>query len=777
MKPDEVCMKRGCAVAVVAAVSMSCISAAFATDAYLAVQDALNTTSFTNCVNWRVGSVSGSRLGTADEPIKTGYDYIVGSGKTLRTPATSATFGGDSLTIGGGILALCASATGRNYTFPGNGLVLRGGGELISWAGHSPTVKGKVTVQGTTVEVYENTSTSVLNFDCDLVGESSSSLWVYGFRRDDGSDTSSTVCFKGETLKNYAGKIACSTLNYNNRNNTPNSKRASTVKIGSVVSPANVTIHAYCRLAAEAASDMVSLDTLVMKTNSAITVVYDKSSKTASCVKVSGTFTHDEGPVKIEFEPNSTFGSWPDSEIVPELQVLKAPEGVTLSTNDFVLSTSAVFPVYDLYERTAEDGLSTLCIKQRGKVIKQTTSEDSTGSSGTTFLSGSHWDGGELPATNNCYYSDKNKIRAYAEAFPGGPLAKKGGEVGLQKATVRIDDFRIIGGALAYIYNYSSGSTVLKGRLHLLNSDSMTRICGHGYKLTIESEIDGSSPLSIYWTKYSDTKFVSTVALTGTNDFFTGRITSSCSGGSDTKYNVLQFADGRSLGGAMPSWTYNGLTLADYTRLTPLASTSLDRKNCGIYVTGASRIVCNSGITLTVKERTTWRGEIKKLGAGTLAWGGAEPYFMSDGGTTPSAGSNCLVIANGTLRPASSEAFRGVAVTIADGAGIGVELQSDATSDLAKYGMDLRPAGSSLTIEAESLTPEVSFPTDGRTPLAAAICTVPAASAPALHSKLRAPGAVSEDLSVELFERTNADASVTFGIKVAKKIGLVIMVL
>lgn len=164
MKPDEVCMKRGCAVAVVAAVSMSCISAAFATDAYLAVQDALNTTSFTNCVNWRVGSVSGSRLGTADEPIKTGYDYIVGSGKTLRTPATSATFGGDSLTIGGGILALCASATGRNYTFPGNGLVLRGGGELVSWAGHSPTVKGKVTVQGATVEVYENTSTSVLNF-------------------------------------------------------------------------------------------------------------------------------------------------------------------------------------------------------------------------------------------------------------------------------------------------------------------------------------------------------------------------------------------------------------------------------------------------------------------------------------------------------------------------------------------------------------------------------------------------------------------------------------
>ena len=136
---------------------------------------------------------------------------------------------------------------------------------------------------------------------------------------------------------------------------------------------------------------------------------------------------------------------------------------MTLSTNDFVLSTSAVFPVYDLYERTAEDGLSTLCIKQRGKVIKQTTSEDSTGSSGTTFLSGSHWDGGELPTTNNCYYSDKNKIRAYAEAFPGGPLAKKGGEVGLQKATVRIDDFRIIGDAVACIYNYSSGNTVHEG--------------------------------------------------------------------------------------------------------------------------------------------------------------------------------------------------------------------------------------------------------------------------------------------------------------------------
>ena len=51
------------------------------------------------------------------------------------------------------------------------------------------------------------------------------------------------------------------------------------------------------------------------------------------------------------------------------------------------------------------------------------------------------------------------------------------------------------------------------------------------------------------------------------------------------------------------------------------------------------------------------------------------------------------------------------------------------------------------------------------------------AAASAAMSVSAEVGAVSEDLSVELFERTNADASVTFGIKVAKKIGLVIMVL
>ena len=748
----------------------TCLTA-LADEAYLSLIDPNRSSSYTNSVNWLKGSMSGEPLGPAGAAIDSAYDYIVPNDKTLRTPTTSATFGGNSLTVNsGGTLALCAGGSGCEYTFSGAGLTMQG--NLVSWWANNPVVKGNVTIPaGARVEMYDNNSSS-LGFDCSLSGQTSSMLWAYGV------NNKCTVRFKGSTLNGYPGSIACCTRDYSHRNYAPVPAQATTLSIGTVETSASVTIHPYCTITAESADDVVSLASLEMKTNATIAVVYNKSSKAASCIKVTGTFTHDEGPVKIEFEPNPTFGSWPDSEIVPELQVLKAPAGVTFSTNDFVLSTSAVLPVYDLYVRTAEDGLSTLCIKQHGKVLQQTVGDVSTGAAESSFIFGNRWSDGNPPDRDNCYYSYNVQQRAYTNHFPGRVLARRGGSLRIQVREVTIDDLRVIGTGNATsmeLSNFSGNDATLNGHIHLQRANDSLQLCGHsGKTFTVASEIDGSSKMVIKWTDGGggDTKTVSLVAI---NDFYTGVISSDCSDASDTKHCVLGFADGRSLGGAMPSWTYNGHTLGNYLYLSPLATTTLERENCGIFVDGVARVVCNDGIMLTVKERTTWNGELKKLGAGTLAWGGDAPYFTTDGGTTPVADKNVLIIAEGTLRPASSEAFRGVAVTIAEGAGIGVEVQADATSDLVKYGMDLRPAGSSLTIEAASLTPVVSVPTGVRGTLTAAICTVPAASASALRGKLCAPNMLSEGFSVELFERTNEDTSVTFGARV-RKLGTLIMV-
>ena len=741
--------------------------AALADSAYLKVYDASGTTSFTNCANWRIGSESGSALGTAAEPIKSGYDYIV-NGTTLRTPTTSATFAGDSLTIqANGILAICAGGAGREYTFPGSGVTLKA--QLVSWTGNSPVIKGKVTVPaGTTTRVYDNHSSSTLTFDCELVGESTSRMWVYGYNK-----TKSTVLFKGDTAKDYPGLIECGTRDWSDRNNPPIFVSGSTLKFGTVVSPAQVTIHSYCNITAESASDVVSLDTLVMKTNATMTVAYDKSAKTASCIKVTGTFTHDEGPVKIDVAGNgSTYDcDWPDSE----LPVLKAPAGVTLSADDFTVV--APWPAYDLNVRTTEDGLSTLFIRQHGKVIQQQYDDVLNQKDTSSFCSGDKWEGGDIPDQYNCYYSAKGTQRAYGRPFPGYAFARQTGLLALQIANVRIDDFRIIGSSTQGmgIYAYYNGAT-LEGRLHLVSANNFTPLAGHGGTLTIAAEIDGPGRIQIYGK--TATPNIVTVRIANTNDLFTGRIESAVKSGntpSDTIHSILEFADGRSLGGAMPAWTYNGHTFNAYTYFKPLSTTTLERENCGIFVDGFARVVCNDDITLTVKERTTWNGELKKLGAGTLAWGGDEPYFTTDGGTTPVADQNSLLIAEGTLRPASSEAFRGVAVTIANGAGIGVEVSTDATSDLVKYGMDLRPSGSSLTIEAASLTPSVVIPTGTKGPLHGAICTVPSSSAAALRGKLVQSYRLPGDKYVEVFERENADTSVTFAVK-AVKLGTIIMV-
>ena len=748
-------------------VATTCL-AALADNAYLAVVDPNQSSSYNNSANWRKGSASGDPLGPSGGAIDPAYDYIVPNAKTLRTPTTSATFGGKSLTVNsGGTLALCAGSPGREYTFSGDGLILTG--NIVSWWANNPVVKGNVTIPADArVEMYDNVSSSSIGFDCSLSGESSSTVWAYGY-----NNAKCRVRFKDSTLSGYSGKIVGCTRNYASRNLEAVPAQATTISIGTVETSASVTIHPYCTITAESAGDLVSLASLEMMTNTTIAVVYDKSSKTASCIKVTGTFTHGADPVKIAFEPNPTIGSWPDSEIVPELQILKAPSGVTLNTNDFVLVTSAQFPVYDLYVRPTEDGLSTLCIKQCGRVIKQTTKDSYGEKTTSSFVAGGHWSDGNLPNPTNWYYSGVEQ-RAYTNVFLGRALARQSGNLELQEAETRIDDLRVIGTSTygMNLYNFH-GSAKLTGHLHLVSENNFTCLCGHtGSGLTVASEIDG--PGQIFIKKTGDPSIV-TVKITNTNDFYTGQITSSCDGASDSKHSILEFADGRSLGGAMPSWKYNGHTFNAYTYFTPLASTTLERENCGIFVSGFARVVCNDGITLTVKERTTWNGEIKKLDVGTLDWGGEQPYFTTDGGNTPVAGNNSLVIAEGVLRPASAAAFRGVAVTIADGAGIGVDIKTDTTTDLAKYGMDLRPAGSSLTIEAASVTPVVSVPDGIRGTLAAAICTVPAESAAAVRGKLNTSSyLISNNICIQGFERVNEDTSVTFGVK-AKKLGTVIM--
>ena len=749
-------------------VATTCL-AALADNAYLAVADPNQSSSYNNSANWRKGSTSGDPLGPEGAAIDPDYDYIVPNGKTLRTPTQSTTFGGTSLTVNsGGTLALCAGSSGREYTFSGEGLILKG--NLVSWWANNPVVKGNVTIPANaTVEMYDNNSSSSIGFDCSLSGESSSTMWAYGYS----NNNKCTVRFKGNTLSGYSGSIVCCTRNYSSRNLAPVPARAATLSIGTVETSASVTIYPYCTITAESADDVVSLASLEMKTNSTMTVAYSKSSKTASCIKVTGTFTHNEGPVKIDVTGNGTTYDceWPDSA----LPILKAPVGITLSTNDFTVV--AAWPAYDLSVHTAEDGLSTLFIRQHGKVIQQQYDDVLNQKDTSSFCSGDKWEGGDIPDQYNCYYSARGTQRAYGSPFPGYVFARQSGILALQLANVRIDDFRIIGSATdgMGIYAYYNGAT-LEGRLRLVSGNNYSRLAGHQGTLTIASEIDGPGRIQIYGK--TENKNVVTVRITNTNDLFTGRIESEVKSGntaSDSIHSILEFADGRSLGGAMPGWTYNGHTFNAYTYFKPLSTTTLERENCGIFVDGFARIVCDGGITLTVKERTTWNGEIKKLGSGTLAWGGEQPYFTTDGGTTPVADKNCLIIAEGTLQPASSEAFRGVAVTIKDGAGIGVEVSTDATSDLVKYGMDLRPSGSSLTIEAASLTPNVTIPANFNKSVTAAICTVSSEAAETLRGKLNTSSYLPVgSVCIQGFERPNGDGSVTFGVTV-KKLGTILI--
>ena len=75
--------------------------------------------------------------------------------------------------------------------------------------------------------MYDNTASSSIGFDCSLSGQSSGTMWAYGY-----NDTKCTVRFKGSTLSGYSGSIVGCTRNYASRNLEPVPTHAKTMSIG-----------------------------------------------------------------------------------------------------------------------------------------------------------------------------------------------------------------------------------------------------------------------------------------------------------------------------------------------------------------------------------------------------------------------------------------------------------------------------------------------------------------------------------------------------------------
>ena len=755
------------------------------TDAYL-------NSSWTNAYMW-TDSETGNRLGNRGAAIPTDYDYLVANSRTCRTPLQPATFPGKSLTVGelgdngaAGNLTLYPGTTGVRYTFAGEGLTLVRG-RLQNLAGRNPRLAGNIKVTAPASAPFwlnDHSAGSALWFeDAVFSGEADAGVQIatwdainqYNFW----TATNTTCHFAGDMLKDFKGEIICS--QFVKLEHHTNDTFHATLSSGTVETPARVTLYPYGVIKAEAATDVVSVASLTVKDKGCIGVTYDDTLKTGSCIVVRNTFTR-EGKVTIRFSPGFRYAT-DSTQFVPEFPVLKVPAGTTLNLDDFVLDSTCLFPDYDLRVGTDGEGLPTLYLGQTGQVVVQSQKDSNSNDQYNyknygTFFSGNHWSDGLPPDPTNFYYSTL-EMRSYDPAKPdpvlfgGRVLARNGGPFELQtgnNAVTHIADLRFVGESHGVIYDYASTPRRLTGRIRCWfgADDRQLIVYGNDARfLDIASDIEGWGIIS---AKLTNSK-TSWVRLSGNNTNFTGtiRVESDKSGTGENFHLEFSCPDERSLGGPMPKWTYNGHAFRHHSVFTPDGTMTLNRKNCGLYLEGTATFNVTNG-TLTVLERMAWRGHLTKKGTGTFALGGERPTFVTSTSYTPVADTNVLIVAEGSLKPLSAAAFDGVAVTMASGTSLALDVPANFTADIGKYGMALTNALAGLTLPAEGVTVTLANPSGAALrSCVVPICTVATTAADALDGKFNcASGHPFAGYSATITRTDNSDGTTTFGVALVR---------
>lgn len=762
--------------AICAALAATVASAA---TAYLTVNDTYENSSFTNPAPWSVYGVPSSD-----------NDYVVKDGHVMSPPmSSSAVFNGNSLRIGEvggteGLLACYPTTADATVTFANDGIVFANG-TFCNWYGNPITVLGNVEVTSPDTapfSLYANQHGKSITFAGTVAGAAGTGLWLYsrvGQGRDSWSQQNFVCHFINDSLAGYHGSIHCHQWRKTYASDPPSQSFRTEFASGTGTFPGRLVIDYNCAIRGETAASVVSIGTLEMLSNACIQVVYDKTAKTAAQVKVTDSFIHSCGKVRVLFSSPHATGTYSDANLVPPLPILKAPAGVTLNAADFALET-ATFPSFSLYVETDPgDGLSTLYLKQHGKVVTLTSDTDNPAIS--AFAHGDGWSDGLAPSPDKDYFVDGKAIWGYPDAgnpFGGHVLAMRGGTF-LLNDSVNIPDFRTVG-TFDNVHIAGNGKNLYGHITH--NPDTTNPLIfseGANRTFGLFAEIEGNGRVDFMHTGASRKPV--TFWLGTANRNFTGRINFYSAHPAYTDWSIcakIGFTNVDALGGPMKSWTYNGHMLAHYSQLEPSGGPhTLNRKNCGLFVNGSGTIVVGN---FTLLERITWNGTLRLFGGnpanpGRFRLGGEAPFFTDDGGRTPVAGNNRLWVNVATLVPLSSEVFQGVNVDFSANMGVEITVPELSDSGLGRYGMHNTLIDNPFTFADEQLKVTIVDPNGSATPsvqtgrskVIVPICTVNATAAESLRGKINLASLPYPVVDKSIEEVTNQDGSITFRARLA----------
>lgn len=164
-----------------------------------------------------------------------------------------------------------------------------------------------------------------------------------------------------------------------------------------------------------------------------------------------------------------------------------------------------------------------------------------------------------------------------------------------------------------------------------------------------------------------------------------------------------------SLGGPYAGATpWRAVEIADWAQLSVTNDVTLNQAGRGVFVNNCAWVTVAPNKTLTIGNAVTYAGELRKLGAGTLALGGAAHFRDGQEETAPAAGTNRLKVDEGALKILSTNACDGLEVAFASGTKL--VLANEVDEDTAAYGLYnvkwatplVLPEGGTLAVAFES---------------------------------------------------------------------------
>ena len=202
------------------------------------------------------------------------------------------------------------------------------------------------------------------------------------------------------------------------------------------------------------------------------------------------------------------------------------------------------------------------------------------------------------------------------------------------------------------------------------------RVCGSN-RFWLYSNLSGSGDIAVTLDAAKILEkgggWCGTLDVRGTNTAYTGRFLVGCGRGAldtgeDLTNVTLRASAGMHLGGAMESFTFDGVKKSEDCTLLIADTATFDAANRDWCLMDGSTVNISADKTATVNETVTFGGASVKTGAGTLVFGGSAKFYDDENDAaidTPNGAS--FRIAAGGLGVTSAAALQGVGLTFAAG--------------------------------------------------------------------------------------------------------------